>query len=166
MFFVPDTSIKRGRTDESQSRCFHVFTCRRHDSDLGCRQYLHPEYILEKWTHPQKETRSSRVSHAGGMKACSRWLSEVTPPDHRIHTSRTPAGVPAISVYVIDTHEPPSTPTVLRTRSSLNHAATPTGLMKNKIPFSQGLHPMPTLDFVTMPLWAFRTSGLRVVSYN
>ncbi|MDZ4816582.1 MAG: hypothetical protein SGI71_09985 [Verrucomicrobiota bacterium] len=43
-------------------------------------------------------TRSFRGSHAGGMKACSRWLSEVTPPDDKINMNRTPAGVPANGV--------------------------------------------------------------------
>ncbi|MDZ4814981.1 MAG: hypothetical protein SGI71_01790 [Verrucomicrobiota bacterium] len=38
------------------------------------------------------------------MKACSRWLSEVTPPDHQINMKRTPAGVPATFVYANDKH--------------------------------------------------------------
>ena len=42
------------------------------------------------------------VSHAGGMKACSRWLSGVTPPDNRINMNCTPVGVPAIAVYGIN----------------------------------------------------------------
>ncbi|MDZ4815422.1 MAG: hypothetical protein SGI71_04055 [Verrucomicrobiota bacterium] len=56
----------------------------------------------------ETETRSFRVSHAGGMEACSRWLSKerATPPDRQITMKRTPAGVPAISVYVIDIHQP------------------------------------------------------------
>ena len=33
--------------------------------------------------------------HPGGMPACSRWLSEATPPEPRAPESRTPAGVPA-----------------------------------------------------------------------
>ncbi|MDZ4816033.1 MAG: hypothetical protein SGI71_07175 [Verrucomicrobiota bacterium] len=67
----------------------------------GCRHDLSPKHIHETWT------RSFRVSHAGGMKACRRWFSKVTPLDHQINMRRTPAGVPAISVYAIDTHEPP-----------------------------------------------------------
>ncbi|MDZ4814773.1 MAG: hypothetical protein SGI71_00735 [Verrucomicrobiota bacterium] len=59
------------------------------DCDLGCRHGLQLRHIHDVWT------RSFRVFHAGGMKACSRWLSEVTPPDYQINMNRTPAGVPA-----------------------------------------------------------------------
>ncbi|MDZ4816143.1 MAG: hypothetical protein SGI71_07740 [Verrucomicrobiota bacterium] len=59
------------------------------------------EYPRVQTLAHETQTRSFRVPHAGGMKACSRWLSEVraTPPDHQINMNRTPAGVPAISGY-------------------------------------------------------------------
>ena len=45
---------------------------------------------------------------AEGIPACSRWLSEATPPEYRHHTTtRTPAGVPAPHAHAIHAHLAP-----------------------------------------------------------
>jgi len=48
-----------------------------------------------------RNTPNSAVLDAGGIPACSRWLSEerATPPDSKSPFSRTPAGVPARTVH-------------------------------------------------------------------
>ena len=51
---------------------------------------------------------SIRRFDAGGIRACSRWLSEerATPPENRPQSTRTPAGVPANPRHALDPHLP------------------------------------------------------------
>ena len=52
--------------------------------------------------------RSHSYTDARGISACSRWLSEATPPEYRHHTTtRTPAGVPAPHAHAIHAHLAP-----------------------------------------------------------
>ncbi len=50
---------------------------------------------------------SAPTHDAGGIPACSRWLSGATPPENHAHTKRTPAGVPAIHHHALDPHLAP-----------------------------------------------------------
>ncbi len=53
---------------------------------------------------------TSDHNHAGGIPACSRWLSEATPPDNMSEIHRTPAGVPALSRHGLHPHPSPLSP--------------------------------------------------------
>jgi hypothetical protein len=58
---------------------------------------------------------------AGGILACSRWLSEATPPEHRRSTTRTPVGVLAPHRYAINAHFAALPPRLCHEKSGTYH---------------------------------------------
>ncbi|GEM_PF-2966330 len=86
------------------------------------------------------------------MGVVVRWLSEVraTPPDHKFKMNRTPAGVPALSVYAIDIHKP-------QLSSNFRHQGRKTESTNDNLLLHMqhefGQHKQPPSRFHPMPLW-------------
>jgi len=55
----------------------------------------------------QRKHCTASTHDAGGIPACSRWLSGAIPPENHAYITRTPAGVPAIHHHALDPHIAP-----------------------------------------------------------